>query len=150
MDRSEQRRRRRRSPAAARSAATSAGACADTRERQPARDPRGVGDVERHAAEVDAVRADRQRNVDSVVDVERTPAAVVTARSARAELGQRAAEQILLAELHGDLRRRQAAPRDAAQRGRDHVRQRAPAGRAPIGDQVEAGRLALLASGANQ
>ena len=71
------------------------------------------------AAQVDAVRAHRQRDVDPVVDVERDARRARDRRAAFArELGQRAAGQILLAELDRDLapgaRPVPAMPRSAA------------------------------------
>ena len=116
-----------RSPAAARSAATSAGACADTASASPPATRAAVGDVERPAAEVNAVRAHGQRDVDPVVDVQRDARRRGRRAQRAGQLGQRAAGQILLAELHRDRAGRQAAARDAAQGGGHDVGQRAPA-----------------------
>ena len=103
----------RRSPAAARSAATSAGAWTDAASASPPAIRAALATVERRAAEVDAVRVDRPRDVDSVVDVQPDPRRGGHGAQRAPELGQRAAGEVLFAELHGHLRRRQAAPGDA-------------------------------------
>ena len=66
-------------------------ACADTREREAGRDARDVGGVSDVAAQVDAVRAHRQRDVDPIVDVERDARRGGDRAQRARQLGQRAA-----------------------------------------------------------
>jgi len=90
---------------------------------------------------VHAVRADRQRDVDPIVDVERDARRRRYLPKGAPQLGQLAPGKVLLAQLHRDLVGRQAADRHAPQGGGDDVGQRAASRRVAVGDQVEAGRL---------
>ena len=91
--------------------------------REPGRDARGRGGVQRAAAQVNAVGADRQRDVDPVVDVQ-PDAGGRRDRAQRArQFGEGATFEVLLAKLHGHIGRAEAARRDPAQRRRHQVGQ---------------------------
>ena len=91
-----------------------------------------VGGRQRRAAQVNAVGADGQRDVDPVVDVEGDAGRGGDVAQRSRQLDERAPVQILLAQLHGDVARREAAAGDSAQ-GRGAPPRRAGGPRSPRG-----------------
>jgi hypothetical protein len=106
-------------------------------DRQARRDAGDVGGGQRRAGHLHAVRAHRQRDVRALVDVKRRAGRGGGDPQRARQLGERQPGQLLVAQLHGHVGGVDAAARDAAQRGGDHVGQRAIARRVAVGDQQQ-------------
>ena len=88
------------------------------------RDPRDVGGRERAAAEVHAVGAHGERDVDAVVDVEGRARGARDLAQVPGELEEGARLEILLAQLDGDRAARLG--RHGGERGAHDLDERAP------------------------